>query len=163
MNEFSDGDAKELESGDSEGGAKSSLPQGRADRSEEFEQRDEDDDDENDDDEDNDDEQGLGKFDPTPPIKLQQSIERLDALLLESVDDEKIRAGMGIRIALGMAQELKYGLPLGTETGDLVQGWVLTYGQENVDAAVAIARQFLIKPGDMRKALGQRLGLGDET
>jgi hypothetical protein len=108
-------------------------------------------------------EAGSGKFDPTPPIKLQQSIERLDALLLESVDDEKIRAGMGIRMALGMAQELKYGLPLGTETGELVQGWVLTYGQENVDAAVAIARQFLIKPGDMRKALGQRLGLGDET
>lgn len=103
------------------------------------------------------------KFDPAPPINLQQSIERLDALLLESVDDEKIRAGMGIRMALGMAQELKYGLPLGTETGELVQGWVLTYGQENVDAAVAIARQFLIKPADMRKALGQRLGQGEEN
>ncbi|GEM_PF-2295198 len=99
---------------------------------------------------------------PTPPTDIRESIERLDALLAATEDEDKIRAGMGIRLALGMAQELKHGQALGTETGDLVSGWLIKYGQGTVDAAVAIARQFLIKPEDMRKALGQRLGLGSQ-
>jgi hypothetical protein len=97
----------------------------------------------------------------TPVVNIKESIERLDALLAETVDENKLRAGIGIRLALGMAQELKSGLPLGTETGELVTAWLEVYGQETVDAGVAIARQFLIKPEDMRKALGQRLGMGD--
>jgi hypothetical protein len=96
------------------------------------------------------------------PQSIEESIERLDALLAETREEEKIRAGMGIRLALGMAQELKNGQPLGSETGDLVTEWLETYGQETVDAAVAIARQFLTKPEDMRKALGKRLGLEGE-
>lgn len=99
---------------------------------------------------------------PTPPADIHESIERLDALLATTEDEDKIRAGMGIRLALGMAQELKKGQPLGSETADLVSDWLIKYGQENVDAAVAIARQFLIKPEDMRKALGLRLGLGNQ-
>ncbi len=95
-----------------------------------------------------------------PPINIKQSIERLDALLAATQDEEKIRAGMGIRLALGMAQELKLGQPLGSETGELAAAWLETYGKESVDAAVAIAREFLTKPEDMRKALGERLGLG---
>jgi hypothetical protein len=99
---------------------------------------------------------------PTPPADIRQSIERLDDLLAATRDEDKIRAGMGIRLALGMAQELKSGLALGTDTGELVSRWLIKYGQETVDAAVVIARQFLTKPEDMRKALGQRLGLGNQ-
>jgi hypothetical protein len=101
------------------------------------------------------------EFDPAPPENIPESMERLDALLAATEDEEKIRAGMGIRLALGMAMELKRGLPLGSETSDLVAGWLLTYGKDSVDAAVIIARQFLIKPEEMRKTLGSRLGLGD--
>jgi hypothetical protein len=99
----------------------------------------------------------------TPPLSLSQSIERLDTLLVNAADEEKARAAMGIRLALGMAQELKDGLPLGTETAGLVAGWVESHGQDSVDAAVAIAREFLTKPEEMRKVLGQRLGLGDQA
>jgi len=97
---------------------------------------------------------------PAPP-DLAKSIERLDTLLVHAPDEEKARAAMGMRLALGMAQELKDGLPLGTETAGLVAGWVESHGQESVDAAVAIAREFLTKPEEMRKVLGERLGLGE--
>ena len=98
---------------------------------------------------------------PTTPPALSESIERLDALLEAADEEEKIRAAMGIRLALGMAQELKAGKPLGSETTDLVAGWVKTYGQDVVETAVKVARQFLVKPEDMRKILGQRLGMGN--
>ncbi len=96
---------------------------------------------------------------PATPPDLGESIARLDALLAEADEPEKIQAGMGIRLALGMAQELKAGKPLGTATADLVAGWVKTYGQDVVESAVKVAREFLIKPEDMRKVLGQRLGM----
>ncbi len=101
------------------------------------------------------------KMDPPHTKSIQESIDRLDELLMDADDEDKIRAGMGVRLALGMAQELKRGIPLGSETGDMVMGWVMKYGQEKVDEAVDIARQFLIKPEEMRKALGQRLGFGN--
>ena len=93
------------------------------------------------------------------PAELKQSIERLDAMLAAETVEEKIRAGMGIRLALGMAQELKSGKPLGAETGELVAEWAAHFGQDSVDAAVRIAREFLVKPESMRSTLGQKLGL----
>jgi hypothetical protein len=93
------------------------------------------------------------------PAGLKQSIERLDALLAAETSEEKIRAGMGIRLALGMAQELKAGKPLGSETAELVSNWTAHFGEDAVNAAVKIAREFLTKPETMRTALGQKLGL----
>jgi hypothetical protein len=90
---------------------------------------------------------------------LKQSIERLDALLAAETSEEKIRAGMGIRLALGMAQELKAGKPLGSETAGLVSNWTAHFGEDAVNEAVKIAREFLTKPETMRTALGQKLGL----
>ncbi|MEO7427436.1 MAG: hypothetical protein ABI036_19780 [Fibrobacteria bacterium] len=98
------------------------------------------------------------------PAELKQSIERLDAMLAAETVEEKIRAGMGIRLALGMAHELKTGKPLGADTADLVAEWAAHFGQDSVDAAVRIAREFLIKPESMRATLGRKLGLekGDD-
>ena len=96
---------------------------------------------------------------PTAP-DLPGSIEKIEKLLAEARDPEKLRVGMGIRLALGMAQELGAGLPLGSGTANLVRAWRDEHGEEAVDAAVAVARQFLTKPEEMRKALGERLGLG---
>ena len=93
------------------------------------------------------------------PAELKQSIERLDAMLAAETVEEKIRAGMGIRLALGMAHELKTGKPLGADTADLVAEWAAHFGQDSVDAAVRIAREFLIKPESMRATLGRKLGL----
>jgi hypothetical protein len=97
---------------------------------------------------------------PQPaPKDLRKSIERMDALLAEVENPAKHQAGLGIRLALGMAQELQRGKPLGAETGELVAAWMEAYGQETVDAAVGIAREFLLKPEDMKRALAQGLDL----
>ena len=86
-------------------------------------------------------------------------MERLDGMIAAEKDEERIRAGLGMRLALGMAQELKEGKPFGTDTAELVSAWMHDYGQDTVDAAVKVAREFLTKPEEMRKALARRLGL----
>lgn len=93
-----------------------------------------------------------------PPEDLRKTMERLDDLLSRTEDPERLRMGMGIRLALGMAQELREGAPLGSQTADMVAAWVAEHGQDAVDRAVQIAREFLLKPEELRKALGQRLG-----
>lgn len=98
-------------------------------------------------------------YQPNGPSELKESIDRLDAMLAEETVEEKLRAGLGIRLALGMAQELKAGKALGSETAELVSDWAAHYGRDTVDAAVNIAREFLIKPEAMRTALGRKLGL----
>lgn len=90
---------------------------------------------------------------------LDESIARLDALLAQTGDLERLRAGMGVRLALGFARELRQGKALGLETADLVAEWAEAHGQDAVDAAVTIAREFMTKPQELRKALGERLGL----
>lgn len=101
---------------------------------------------------------------PKQPVSedLRKTIERLDALLASTQDIERLRMGMGIRLALGMAEELKSGAPLGSRTGDMVAAWTEEHGQDSVDMAVRIAREFLVKPDELRKALGQRLGVDGE-
>jgi hypothetical protein len=93
------------------------------------------------------------------PQNAKAQMERLDALIAAERDEERLRAGMGMRLALGMAQELKEGKPFGTDTMALVAAWTEDYGQDSVDAAVRVAREFLTKPDELRKSLGQRLGL----
>ena len=93
------------------------------------------------------------------PQDPKTQMERLDAMLAAETEEEKIRAGMGIRLALGMAKELKDMKPFGTDTGELVAEWMHDYGKDTVEAAIKVAREFLTKPDEMRKALGARLGL----
>lgn len=106
--------------------------------------------------------QGMpGKAVPLPK-DLGEAMRRMDALIGQagqSGDPERLRTGMGIRLALGMAQELKDGVPLGSRTGDLVAAWTDEHGADFVDLAVRIAREFLFKPDELRQALGQRLGM----
>ena len=97
------------------------------------------------------------------PSDPKTQMLRLDDLIAAEQDETRIRAGMGMRLALGMAQELKEGKALGTDTSALVAAWVEDYGQETVDAAVKVAREFLIKPEELRKSLGQRLGLDEKA
>lgn len=94
---------------------------------------------------------------------LGKTLERLDALLAETKDPERLRMGMGIRLALGMAQELRQGAALGSRTSGMVAAWTDEHGREAVDRAVQIAREFLTKPDALRKAMGQRLGLDGDA
>ena len=43
---------------------------------------------------------------------------RLDALIAAETDESRIRAGLGIRLALALAQEMRDGKPIGSETAD---------------------------------------------
>lgn len=97
------------------------------------------------------------------PQSAKAQMERLDALIAAETDEERMRAGMGMRLALGMAQELKEGKALGTDTSALVADWMGEHGREAVDAAVKVAREFLTKPEELRKSLGQRLGLDGQA
>jgi hypothetical protein len=101
-----------------------------------------------------------GKPGPLDPLA---QMARLDALIAAETDESRIRAGLGIRLALALAQEMKAGKPIGSETAALVTAWVHDYGQETVDAAVKVAREFLTKPEELRKTLGQRLGLDGQA
>jgi hypothetical protein len=90
---------------------------------------------------------------------IPQTLDRLDALIGKTESIEKVRAGLGMRLALSMALEIKEGKAPGTDTSDLVEEWVERHGQDTVDAAVGIARGFLTRPGELAKELAQRLGL----
>jgi len=95
----------------------------------------------------------------TDATNLEETLVRLDALIDQTEDLERIRSGLGIRLALSMAQELQSGKTLGSETSELVADWVERFGQETVDAAIGIARAFLTRSDELLKDLGPRLGI----
>lgn len=101
----------------------------------------------------------------TKPVRedLAKTLERLDVLLDETKDPERLRMGMGVRLALGMAQEIREGAVLGSRTAEVVATWTEVYGEEAVNRAVQVAREFLTRPDELREALAERLGLGGGT
>ena len=88
---------------------------------------------------------------------LPQTLMRLDELIERTEDPEKLRAGLGMRLALSMAQELREHKDLGSDTGELVAGWVERFGQSDVEAAITIAREFLVRPEELAKQFAERL------
>ncbi len=98
---------------------------------------------------------------PLHPEEISTSIARIEGLLEKTEDVEKIRVGLGMRLALGMAEEIRKEIQVGSETGPLVADWAKTYEPAVIEDAIQIAREFLLKPGDMRKLMASRLGLKD--
>ena len=98
---------------------------------------------------------------PTPAIldadHLPETLKRLDDLISRTENIERLRSGLGMRLALSMAQDLREHKDLGEDTGPLVAEWVERFGQETVDAAIAIAREFLIRPDELAKEFAARL------
>jgi hypothetical protein len=88
---------------------------------------------------------------------LDETLKRLDELLTRTENVDRLRSGLGMRLALTMAKELRDGKPLGAETAALVAGWTEQHGQESVDMAVSIAREFLTRPDSLVKDFAQRL------
>lgn len=89
-----------------------------------------------------------------PKLELDTRIARLDALIAERDDAYR---GLGLRLALGLAREIRDGVPPGTETSDLVARWVEDYGGKVVDEAVAQAGVFLKDPARLAAEIGRRL------
>lgn len=85
---------------------------------------------------------------------LDARIERLDRLIEEREDGMR---GLGVRLALGLAREIREGAAPGSTTADLVAGWVERFGSEVVDEAVSQARVLLKDPSRMADEFRKRL------
>lgn len=86
--------------------------------------------------------------------ELDGRIARLDALITERPDPER---GLGLRLALGLARELRTGTALGSETAALVQAWKSRFDDEVVEEAIAQARVLLRDPAGLAAEIGKRL------
>lgn len=86
--------------------------------------------------------------------ELRERIERIDGLIAQRDDGTR---GLGLRLALGLALELRQGMAPGTETGPLVAGWLERFGQDTVDDAVAQARALVKDPAGMARELSRRM------
>jgi len=87
-------------------------------------------------------------------LDLQERIARLDRLIQER--DDGIR-GLGIRLALGLALEVRKGEAPGAETSSLVAGWIERFGLDPVDDAVAQARVLLADPARLAAEFQRRM------
>jgi hypothetical protein len=88
---------------------------------------------------------------------LPETLARLDELIDRTENEERRRSGLGMRLALTMAHELREKRDLGELSGALVAEWVERFGQDAVDAAVAIAREFLLRPDQLTREFAERL------
>jgi hypothetical protein len=88
---------------------------------------------------------------------LPETLKRLDDLISRTGNIERLRSGLGMRLALSFAQELRDRKPLGTDTAAIVAEWTERYGEDTVNAAVAIAREFLTRPNQLAKEFAMRL------
>lgn len=88
---------------------------------------------------------------------LPETLARLDELIDRTGNEERRRSGLGMRLALTMAHELSEKRNLGELSGPLVAGWVERFGQDSVDVAVSIAREFLTQPDRLVKEFASRI------
>ena len=89
-----------------------------------------------------------------PLAELDGRIARLDALIAERPDPER---GLGLRLALGLARELRTGTALGSETSSLLEGWKARFDDDVVEEAIAQARVLLRDPAGLATEIGRRL------
>ena len=85
---------------------------------------------------------------------LEERCRRLDELIESRADGHR---GLGLRLALGMALELRRGLRPGAETGELVALWQERYPEEWVEEAIAFAGVLLRDPARMGREIEVRL------
>lgn len=88
---------------------------------------------------------------------LPETLKRLDELIDRTENVERLRSGLGMRLALTMAFELREHRNLGELSAALVASWVERFGQDSVDVAVAVAREFLLRPDALTKEFAERL------
>jgi len=88
---------------------------------------------------------------------LDARIARLDILIAERPDPER---GLGLRLALGLARELRTGTGLGSETAALLEGWKARFGDEVLEEAIAQARVLIRDPARLATEIGKRLDGG---
>ena len=91
---------------------------------------------------------------------LEEILERID-LLIE--DEKEIKPHMvGLKIALVIADELKNGKQLGSESGNVILKYKEFLTENELEEAIAYARQFITKPEDLSTKLAEKLFPGKE-
>ncbi len=88
---------------------------------------------------------------------LPETLKRLDELIDRTENIERLRSGLGMRLALTLAHEMREYRMVGKLSTELVAGWTERFGQDSVDAAVAVAREFLLRPDALTKEFAERL------
>lgn len=88
---------------------------------------------------------------------LPETLKRLDELIDRTENIERLRSGLGMRLALTLAHEMREYRMVGKLSTELVAGWTERFGQDSVDAAVAVAREFLLHPDRLTKEFAERL------
>lgn len=89
-----------------------------------------------------------------PLAELDGRIARLDALIAERPDPER---GLGLRLALGLARELRTGTALGSATSALLEDWKTRFDDDVLEEAIAQARVLLRDPARLATEIGKRL------
>lgn len=88
---------------------------------------------------------------------LPETLARLDELIDRTDNVERLRSGLGMRLALTLAHEMREYRIVGKLSTDLVAGWTERFGQDSVDVAVAVAREFLLHPDRLTREFAERL------
>ena len=95
--------------------------------------------------------------------ELRQSLEKGDLSeiekrieLLSAADEAPTALSLGVRLAVAMAAEMRDGVPVGSRSGAMVAQWSREWSQ-TADDAVAVARELLLNPKELKEKLGERL------
>ncbi len=88
-------------------------------------------------------------------VNLEDNLKRVDFLLGNAKNVTS--HGMGIKLALLMAQEMREGEPLGTKSGPVIAEWSEIYSDAMVEQAVSGARAFLLNPETLVETIGSKI------
>ena len=77
-------------------------------------------------------------------LGLEEKISRVNSLL-ENKENPKAFE-LALFVALKMAQEIKTGKELGSESGKIVAAWMQKYSAELVEETIPLAKQFFTNP-----------------
>lgn len=101
-----------------------------------------------------------------PPEQLREIRSSLESNDLSKLEEQiswlveraevPTSLALGMRLAVAMAAELRDRAPLGSRSGKMVAEWAADY-PETTEEAIAVARQFLLRPEELTHELSHRL------
>ncbi len=86
---------------------------------------------------------------------LDEKISRIEKMLEGKESPRAFELGM--LLALKMAQEIREGKELGSESGQIVVEWTKKFPNSIVEEAIASAKEFLLNPGKLADKIKESL------
>lgn len=84
-------------------------------------------------------------------VPYEERITRVEKLLEGKSEPRAFE--LGLLLALKMGQELRQGKELGSESGELVAGWVGKHPDSIVEEAIVLAKEFLTHPASLAEKI----------